>query len=91
MCSTMRRGDCCLLKWDDVDLDAGFLTVKTAKTGEMVDIPIFPMLREELQRAKALTAGQEYCFPRAAEMYSNNPDGITWRVKQVLARAGAVW
>ena len=87
MCTAMRRGDCCLLKWDDVDLAAGFITVKTAKTGETVDIPVFPMLREELERARAATGGKGYCFPAAAEMYRNNPDGITWRVKQVLARA----
>jgi integrase len=47
MCTAMRRGDCCLLKWKDVDLKEGFITVKTAKTGQTVDIPMFPMLREE--------------------------------------------
>jgi integrase len=87
MCTAMRRGDCCLLKWADVDLTAGFLSVKTAKTGETVDIPIFPMLAEELTRAKTKAGRSEYCFPDAARMYQNNPDGITWRVKQVIARA----
>jgi integrase len=87
MCTAMRRGDCCLLKWKDVDLKEGFITVKTAKTGETVDIPMFPMLREELERARAATGGNGNCFPPAAEMYRTNPDGITWRVKQILARA----
>ncbi|MBX3744130.1 MAG: tyrosine-type recombinase/integrase [Verrucomicrobiae bacterium] len=87
MCTAMRRGDCCLLKWADVDLKAGFLSVETAKTGERVDIPIFPMLAEELHRAKAKAGKSEFCFPEAAQMYQNNPDGITWRVKQVIARA----
>ncbi len=87
MCTAMRRGDCCLLKWADVDLAAGFLSVETAKTGQRVDIPIFPMLAEELNRAKAKSGGSEFCFPDAARMYQSNPDGITWRVKQVLARA----
>lgn len=87
MCTAMRRGDCCLLKWGDVDLKAGFLSVETAKTGQRVDIPIFPMLAEELNRAKAKSGGSEFCFPDAARMYQSNPDGITWRVKQVLARA----
>jgi integrase len=86
MCTAMRRGDCCLLKWTDVDLKAGFLSVETAKTGERVDIPIFPMLAEELNRAKARADKSEFCFPEAAQMYQNNPDGITWRVKQVIAR-----
>jgi integrase len=83
----MRRGDCCLLKWADVDLAGGFLSVETAKTGQRVDIPVFPMLAEELTRAKAKAGRSEFCFPDAARMYQNNPDGITWRVKQVLARA----
>jgi hypothetical protein len=45
------------------------------------------MLAEELTRAKAKAGKSEFCFPDAARMYQNNPDGITWRVKQVLARA----
>lgn len=45
----MRRGDCCLLKWKDVDLARRFITVKTAKTGVTVSIPIFPMLHDELR------------------------------------------
>ncbi len=85
--TAMRRGDCCLLKWDDVNLEEGFLRVKTAKTGEMADIPIFPLLAEEIRKARAVSVKSPYCFPAAAEMYNNNPDGITWRVKQVLAKA----
>lgn len=60
MCTAMRRGDCCLLKWSDVDLQAGFLSVKTAKTGERVDIPIFPMLAEELRRARVKSGKSIY-------------------------------
>jgi integrase len=69
MCTAMRRGDCCLLKWSDVDLQAGFLSVKTAKTGERVDIPIFPMLAEELRQAKGRAGKSVHCFPEAAQMY----------------------
>lgn len=87
MCTAMRRGDCCLLKWKDVDLKENFIRVKTAKTGETVEIPIFPLLREELERLRAAKGKSEFCFPEAAQMYRSNPDGITWRVKQILARA----
>jgi integrase len=90
MCTAMRRGDCCLLKWKDVDLKSGFITVKTAKTGQSVDIPIFPLLREELERARTAVEESLFCFPKAAAMYETNPDGITWRVKQVLGRALAL-
>ena len=87
MCTAMRPGDCCMLKWKDVDLKEGFLRVKTAKTGQTVDIPMFPMLREELIQAQKAAGKSKFCFPGAAEMYTNNPDGITWRAKQVLAKA----
>ncbi len=45
------------------------------------------MLREELERARKTAGGKGFCFPEAANMYGANPDGITWRVKQVLAKA----
>jgi integrase len=85
ICSAMRRGDCCLLKWSDVDLDKRFITVKTAKTGQTVSIPIFPLLHDELSAWQGKSKG--FAFPEQAKMYLENPDGITWRVKKVLAVA----
>ena len=85
----MRRGDCCLLPWQDVDLKQRFITVKTAKTGQTVSIPIFPLLYDELKsRAEERKPDDEYIFPEQALMYQKNPDGITWRVKKVLAATG---
>jgi integrase len=89
ICTAMRRGDCCLLKWNDVNLQRRFITVKTAKTGQTVSIPIFPMLYDELQlAAKNKKADDGYIFPEQAQMYQKNPDGITWRVKKMLTAAG---
>ncbi len=85
ICSAMRRGVCCLLLWKDVDLLGGFLTVKTSKTGQTVRIPIFPLLYDELT---ALPRNGNHVFPEQAAMYRDNPDGITWRVRQVLKDAG---
>ena len=86
ICTAMRRGDCCLLKWEDVDLKNRFITVKTSKTGEMVSIPLFPLLHEVLWKSEPKKAG--LVFPEQAKMYQENPDGITWRVRQVLRKAG---
>ena len=98
----MRRGDCCLLSWEDVDLKEGFVTVKTSKTGETVDIPMFPMLRDLLtaayleakaalpQRKPGQGAQPEpegFVFPEQAAMYQKTPDGITWRVKKIITEA----
>jgi integrase len=89
ICTAMRRGDCCLLQWKDVDLQRRFITVKTAKTGQTVSIPIFPMLYDELKlAARSQKSNDSFVFPEEARMYQENPDGITWRVKKVLAAAG---
>jgi len=89
ICTAMRRGDCCLLRWKDVDLQRRFVTVKTAKTGQTVSIPIFPLLYDELKsKAKDRKSDNDYVFPEQALMYQENPDGITWRVRKVLAAAG---
>jgi integrase len=91
MCTAMRRGDCCRLQWKDVDLDRNFVTVKTAKTGGTVSIPIFGLFRDELVKAakkrdeaKRNGNGSAFVFPEAAKMYGENPYGITARVKKVL-------
>ena len=92
ICTAMRRGDCCLLAWPEVDMERRFITVKTSKTGQMVSIPIFPMLYDELKGVAPLREGsgrkrEGYVFPEQAKMYLENPDGITWRVKKILAMA----
>jgi integrase len=85
MCTAMRRGDCCRLKWESVDFDAGFVMVKTSKTGEMAEIPLFPVLRAELETRPQ---DSEYVFPEAEEMYRTNIHGLTWRFKKALKGAG---
>ena len=85
ICSAMRRGDCCTLQWADVDLAGEVIKVKTAKTGETATIPLFPLLRAQLEKAEH--NGPDV-FPEQATMYRSNPDGITWRVQQVLKAAG---
>jgi len=88
-CTAMRRGDCCLLKKSDVDLTGRFIKVKTAKTGQTVSIPIFPLLFDELKKAINDAENKtDFVFPEQAVMYTANPDGITWRVRKILAAAG---
>jgi integrase len=87
ICTAMREGDCCRLKWGDVDLKGGFISVKTAKTGVRVEIPIWPLLREVLIERQIGEAGA-YVFPEQAAMYCKNSTGITWRVQKVLRQAG---
>ncbi len=86
MCTAMRRGDCCLLEWKDVDLARNFITVKTAKTGQTVAIPIFPLLQEELKKRTGKRAG--FVFPDQAKKYTSDPVGISKRVRDLFAAAG---
>jgi integrase len=86
LCTAMRRGDCCLLQWRDVDLKERFVRVKTAKTGETVEIPMFPLFREEVEGHVGNQS--EHVFPEQAAMYLKNAQGVSYRVKQLLAAAG---
>lgn len=85
MCTAMRRGDCCKLRWDSVDLKNGFVSVKTSKTGELAEIPLFPLLRAELENRPQTS---EFVFPEAEEMYRTNVHGLSWRFKKALRDAG---
>jgi len=71
-CTGMRRGDVCRLRWQDVDLAAGMVTVKTSKTGAQVEIPIFPPLREILVACK--DNDSKYVFPQASLMMEGRPN-----------------
>ncbi|MBW7896139.1 MAG: tyrosine-type recombinase/integrase [Opitutaceae bacterium] len=86
MCIAMRRKAVCLLDWCAVDMINGFIEVDPGKGGNRTCIPIFPLLRGELERRIPRSTG--YVFPDQAKMYLTNPDGITWRIQQVLCEAG---
>lgn len=85
-CTAMRKGDCCRLRWRDVDLESGFITVKTSKTGRTVDIPLADLLRTEIE--KQTGNGSEYVFPKLAKRYTSDDTYLTKRFKKILASAG---
>lgn len=84
-CTGMRRGDLCKLKWSAVDLQKNTINVAAAKTGERLDIPVFPLLRSVLE--PRIKNGSKYVFPEAAKMLEENPGGLTYRCKAIIARA----
>ncbi|MCX6996617.1 MAG: tyrosine-type recombinase/integrase [Kiritimatiellaeota bacterium] len=92
VCTAMRRSDVARLQWRSVDLKQGFITVKTSKTGETVEIPILPFLREVLIKVMgtAKPAPTDYVFPEAARLIDAAPETIDRRLRQVLFRAGYV-
>ena len=86
-CSGMRIGDVCQLQWKSVDLKAGVIAVKTAKTGAKIEIPLFKPLREVLETALTEKGESPYVWPHAASMYQKNRYGITYRGKALFAKA----
>jgi len=84
--TAMRRGDCCMLPVSAINLANRFIKVKTSKTGGLVQIPIFPLLQEVLEKLQPTDS--PYAFPEQAMKYQTNPDNITLRVRKVMRAAG---
>lgn len=84
-CTGMRKGDVCCLQWFAVDMKGGMLDVKTSKTGERVEIPIFPPLMQVLQERGGKRSG--YVFPEAARMYERDDKGLTRQFKKIIVEA----
>lgn len=82
----LREGDICTLKWSDVDLERHLITRETRKTKAVVQIPISNQLYGLL--AATPRTESEYVFPKHAEMYLTNPDGVSYRVKKFLEGLG---
>jgi integrase len=87
MCTGMRLGDCCNLKWSDIDEEEGIVRVKTGKTGAAVVIPIFDWLKEELDRQEGLP-NSEYVIPRQRWKYMADASHLTKRLRKILAKIG---
>lgn len=84
--TAMRRKDCCFLKWNSIDLKAGFIKVKTSKTNKTVDIPMADMLRVEIE--KQVGNNSQFVFPDAHQQYVTDDKVLTRRFKKVLRLAG---
>ena len=82
----LREGDICTLKWSDVDLVQRLITRETRKTGTEVQIPISNQLYNLLTATPRTES--EYVFPKHAEMYLVNQDGVSYRIKKFLDGLG---
>lgn len=83
-CTAMRRGDVCLLRRRDVDLEGGFIAMKASKTGQTVTIPIFPLLRTELEAHMGPGGPDDYVFPKQAAQFLAGPTTVSERVRVFL-------
>jgi integrase len=70
-CTGMRIGDVCQLRWQSVDLRAGWVRVATSKTGVEIEVPIFDRLREVLEVALADRQPEAvYVWPEAQRLFA---------------------
>jgi len=58
----LRKGDILGLKWTDVDLERGIISIQMQKTGEPIEIPLIPMIRELLRQMKSQAASSLFVF-----------------------------
>ena len=89
LCTGLRIGDVANLTWDEVDMREGIISLTTRKTGALVHIPIFGMLRPVLDAALSERDEEdgEFVFPDAARMYRDNPNRLYHMGKTLFARA----
>ena len=86
----LRRGDVCRLRWENVNLRQGVLSLTTSKTQASLYLPILPKLKEVLERRiNARPLGEVFVFPEAEKLLRENPGGITWRIKKAFTLAFA--
>jgi len=58
----LRKGDILRLKWKDVDLDRSIISIQMQKTGEPVEIPLIPVIRDLLLQMKSRACGSLFVF-----------------------------
>ena len=83
----MRLGDCCLLRWGEVDTVRGIILRKTRKTGTALQIPIHSELLKILQAAEATRAG-EYVLPEFSAAYRKRNQTVVARIQKHFADCG---
>lgn len=80
----------CLMRWDNVDLQANRLDYVRNKTrkktgGRLISLPIHPVLREALLKAQQWKKDDSpYILPDVAERYKRNHYGVQEDVRMII-------
>lgn len=87
----LRLSDVCLLRWDSINWQRGFIYLLEKKTKKERFIPMPPELEERLHRLKERQAGtSEYVFPSMAHFYNNGCQGYISTQFTALLRAHGI-
>lgn len=87
MCTGMRLGDCCNLKWSDIDEAEGVIRVKTSKTDTSVVVPLFDWLKDELDQHQ-ISYDSEYVLPQQRWKYMADASYFIKQLRKILVKIG---
>jgi integrase len=70
----LRKGDILGLSWSNVDLARGTITLFMQKTGESIELPMLPMVKDVLLRMKQAAGDSAYVFtnPQSGKKMGSN-------------------
>jgi integrase len=83
----LRLRDCSELRWSNVDLDKGIITVETRKTRKTVTVPIHPQFEAWLED-QTRGIGKAPVFKTLAGMRPGGNNGLSDQFKRIMDRAG---
>ena len=83
-----RLSDCCRLEWENVDLSAGTLAYKQAKTGQKLILPLHPDLLAHLEQLASTDKPAKSIMPRMASLKPGGRHGLSEGFKRIVRNAG---
>ncbi len=90
LCTGLRRGDVCRIRWQSVDTRNWTLKITTSKTRTDLYLPVMPKLQEVFERRLADKKDKAiFVFPEAELQLRDNPSGVSRRIKRAFALAFA--
>lgn len=87
----LRLGDCCLIKWSNIDLEKKLIKCiprKTDRINREVTIPILPELLKILKEFQNKEEQEEYLIPVMAEKYLNSRNWLKKHIKGIFEDCG---
>jgi integrase len=85
--SALRLMDAARLKWSSIDLETGWIRIKTSKTGAKLMLPIHDDLAAWL-KTQPRGIGQAPLFPALAEKGGAGKSGLSMCFRRLMNRAG---
>lgn len=84
--TALRISDAAKIRWEDIDLAAGWVRVRTAKTGEVAEVPLSDALRAELPKKPKRLSGP--VWPMLAAMRSDSLSKAFRKIKRAAGIEG---